>query len=418
MKNEKTTVKRIITILLVYFIFYSCGDNSGLIPLNRITIPEYQESDYIKLLDNSNREIVYSSVCNLIDKGDNYAQTLSNDTLKDTVAINNAKLVYSKISNLLYSNDEWIVCSALRFFSSFGGAYKNKEELADKLLKVKLKTKSIKLEFINAIQGLDLANNKSLNSVITDYINNDSWMVSRYSYNVVPYFKSNELSNRLISKYKSAEEYDKLLIIQCLNERFNDTILDFLLTQVQSERNQKVKLFIIKNLSKARNTQMAIDWVIKSYPELDSLKNPITQHYISTMEDSISVEILYSLIKNSLISDSAIAGSKSEFFKNLYSRIYEDGRERANIRPQNIKKLDNLILDHKKYGLVWLAVKIEHNKPIYKKEFEQQQLSLIREYEVKVSKLYDAYKIEKKYKDEYINRIDGLKNEFRKENKK
>ncbi|MFA6869126.1 MAG: hypothetical protein WCQ79_07700, partial [Bacteroidales bacterium] len=83
--------------------------------------------------------------------------------------------------------------------------------------------------------------------------------------------------------------------------------------------------------------------------------------------------------------------------------------------PRNLLKLDSLLTIDKSYGDAWINLKDERSMPVYKQEFEQKQLRLIEEYESKVAKLYEEYKIDKKYKNNYINRIQDLKKEFRKE---
>ncbi len=411
----KKRIKKTCIYLLIGFLFSSCENNNALIPLNSVSIPEYEDADYIKLLDNDDPEIVYSAVCHFIYNGRDYAKLLSTDTIKDSPALKNAELIYSKISHLLYSDNEWIVCSSLRFFSSFGESYEDKEEIANKLLKVKLKTTSIRLEYINALKGLYGANTKPFESILKDYVENKSWIISRYSFSLLPYFNSDELNNQLIAKYKIAKEYDKLLIIGSLGEKYNDTILDFLLTEVNQEDNNKIKLLIIKQLGKAQNNEKVIDWFIKSYPSLGSLKTPVEAFYIKSIDDYAHVEIICALLNNQLISDSVIIGTKADFLNNLYSGLYEGGKLKSTVEPQNLLKLDSLLSAHKTYGDAWMNFKDERSKAIYNKEFEQKQLALIQEYESKVSKLYEQFKIDNKYKNKYLNQIQELKKEFRKE---
>ena len=412
MKNK---IKKTCIYLLIGFLFSSCENNNVLIPLNSVSIPEYEDADYIKLLDNDNPEIVYAAVCHFIYNGRDYAKLLSTDTIKDSAALKNAELIYSKISNLLYSDNEWVVCSSLRFFAAFGETYENKAEIAHKLLKVKLKTTSIRLEYINALKGLYGANAKPFESIMKDYVENKSWIISRYSFSLLPYFNSDELNNQLIAKYKNAEEYDKLLIIGSLGENYNDTVLDFLVTEVNQEDNKKIKLLIIKQFGKAQNNVKVIDWFVESYPNLGSLKKPVEEYYIKSIDDYAHVEIIFALLNNHFISDSLIIGTKADFFNTLYSRLYEDGKLKPTVEPRNLLKLDSLLTADKTYGDAWMNFKNKQGEAIYNKEFEQKQLALIHEYELKVSKLYDHYKIDKKYKDKYLNQIKELKKEFRKE---
>ncbi|MDD2688350.1 MAG: hypothetical protein PHI54_07890 [Bacteroidales bacterium] len=413
MKEKR--IKKIGIYLLIGFLFSSCENNRALIPLNSVSIPEYEDTDYIKLLDNDDPEIVYSAVCHFIYNARDYAKLLSTDTIKDSAALKNAELIYSKISHLLYSNNEWIVCSSLRFFSAFGETYTNKEEIADKLLDAKLRTTSIRLEYINALKGIYGANTSRFESILKDYLVNKSWIISRYSFSLLPYFNSDELNNKLITKYKKAKEYDKLLIISSLSKNYKDTILDFLLSTLNQEENPKIKLFIIKNLGKAQNNQKVIDWFVTSYPKIDLPKKTIEEYYLNYIHDSSHVEILCALLKQHLISDSLIISTKADFLNNVYAKLFEEGNVKSTVEPRNLLKLDSLLTIDKSYGDAWINLKDERSMPVYKQEFEQKQLRLIEEYESKVAKLYEEYKIDKKYKNNYINRIQDLKKEFRKE---
>lgn len=411
----KNRIKETCIFLLIGFLFSSCNNNNVLIPLNSVSIPEYEDADYVKLLDNDDPEIVYSAVCYFIYKARDYAKLLSTDSLIDSPDFKNAELIYSKVSHLLNSDNEWIVCSSLRFFSSFGESYKNKEEIANKLLNVKLKTTSIRLEYINALKGLYGADTKPFESKLKDYVGNKSWIISRYSFSILPYFNSDELNNQLMAKYKNAKEYDKLLIIGNLGEKYNDTILDFLLKEVNQEDNKKIKLLIIKQLGKAQNNEKAIDWFVESYPNLESLKKPVEAYYIKSLDDYAHVEIICAMLNHHFLSDSVITGAKVDFLNNLYSSLYEDGKLKSTVEPRNLLKLDSLLTTDKTYGGAWMNFKDERSKAIYNKEFEQKQLALIQEYESKVSKLYDNYKIDNKYKNKYLDQIKELKKEFGKE---
>ena len=205
------------------------------------------------------------------------------------------------------------------------------------------------------------------------------------------------------------------MIISSLSKNYKDTILDFLLSTLNQEENPKIKLFIIKNLGKAQNNQKVIDWFVTSYPKIDLPKKTIEEYYLNYIHDSSHVEILCALLKQHLISDSLIIGTKADFLNNVYAKLFEEGNVKSTVEPRNLLKLDSLLTIDKSYGDAWINLKDERSMPVYKQEFEQKQLRLIEEYESKVAKLYEEYKIDKKYKNNYINRIQDLKKEFRKE---
>ena len=129
---KKLFVKSIIAVICIAGIVLginSCGGDS-LVNFHKISIPEYSESDYLKLLDNKNEDIVYNSISNLIDHANEYGKILSSDTtIKDTAKYMLAKEVYSKVTLHLKSDDEWVLCASLRFMSAFGTGYKNPDEI-------------------------------------------------------------------------------------------------------------------------------------------------------------------------------------------------------------------------------------------------------------------------------------------------
>ncbi len=392
-------------------LMFACGPNKPLIPLNSVPIPEYTDTDYIKLLDNENPEIVYSAVCQFIGDATKYAKILSSDTIEDSIAYINAKIIYTKIASLLFSDDEWIVCSSLRFFSDFGQKYKNKEEIASKLIRVKLKTKSIKLEYINALQGLYGAKTKPFEKTLKDYVDDDSWLISRYAFSILPYLDNDAFGKQLISHYKNAKEYDKLLIISGLNNNYSDSILSFILSELQTEKNSKIKLYLIKNLDKAQNNKKVTDWFIMNYSNLGSLKEAVTLHLfwnLTETNNTSDVDIVCALINTDLIADSLV----TELYTIIYDKLYVEDQGKPSLEIQNLKKIDHLLSTHQKFSNSWMTFKNNQTNFSYDKTFKKQQIELMKEYQWKVSKLYDTNKIDKKHKDKYLKKIQELEEEF------
>ena len=126
---KKLIINISITALLVVGIIFginSCGD-SPFADFHKISIPEYTDTDYIKLIDNKNDDIAYNAISNLIDNANEYGKILSADTISDTLKYNTAKEAYSKVKLQLTSNDEWVLCAAIRFLTSFSRDCKNKD---------------------------------------------------------------------------------------------------------------------------------------------------------------------------------------------------------------------------------------------------------------------------------------------------
>lgn len=402
---------RILVFGFFILILIGCNDTANMIPLNTVEIPEYNDSDYIRLLDDKDPEIVYSAVCHFINNGASYAQILSTDTIKNTIEVNKAKQIYSRISKLLFSNNEWIVCSSLRFFSNFGMAFKDKNEIANQLLKVDLRTKSIKIEFINAMHGLYGFDGKSFENKMIGYMDDKSWLISRYSFKILPFIKSNVITNKLIEEYNNAPEYDRLLIINALNNNYNDTIVDFFINELSRERSNLVRMLMIKNFTKANNKVKLIDWLITNYNSLDSIKVPITEYYMNNIEDTSASLFVYELLKNNLLNDGVILDENRMFYDRIYSNLYEKRSRKKMINPIFLK-IDKLLLESEKFKSSWIQFVNYNNDAYYSNEFIDAQKTILKEYMIKSSKLFDKYKIDEEYKERFMHRVENLNNEF------
>lgn len=419
MKSVNTFSKiSFFVTLFCCLLLISCGPNDGMIPLNTIKIPDYTEADYIKLLDNKDPEVVYSAVCNLISNASNYANVLSTDTIKDTLKIIQARIVYSKLCNFLTSDDEWLVCSSLRFFQDFGVSYAQKDSLALNLLNVKLKTKSIKLEFINALKGLYGANPILLESVMEQYVKDDSWLISRYSFQLVPYLFSNELNWVMINKYSKSEEYDKLLIISNIGYSYNDTILNFILNELKTENNIRIKQILAQKISEAKNCDNVIEWLNVNQTILEDIKYPVADYYLNNLDSVSKIRILSFLFSNNLIPDSLILGSKSSFFQTFYYKLDKNNKKESKEVFEHLLKLETLILKNDKYKKVWTDFKITNERSVYSDEFIKKQNALLDEYKKEVNKVFEQNKINNIQKVEYLEKLERLRSEFENNSKK
>jgi hypothetical protein len=408
MKNEFNLFRIAILFIAISCIAGDCDEKKGIKSLNSVEIPEYTDDDYVKQLDNQNPEIVYNAICNLIDVAGSYALTLSNDSIKDSVQINKAKLVYDRMSGFLKSGNDWIVCASLRFFSEFSPEYKNKQDIIKNLIDVNLKSKSIRLEYINAVKALTETDLQPFYNIFDDYLNNKSWLISRYTYQIIARTNNTKFNNYLIDKYKGSEEYDKLLIISTIPYKYNDTILDFITAQLKTEKNKKIKLYLSKFLSNAKNTNKVTAWLNSNFNELNDIKGPMAEYYINQSEHSFNPKIVRILLAKKMVEDSLIPGKNNTFFHLLYTGI-SDKKTASNT---DFNDLETELMRNEGFKNKWIAYKLKQEKKNLSDEFIAKQLKLISEFKQKSSGLYDAYKIDDEYKKEFTDQISNLEKAF------
>jgi len=410
-------------LLVSFFLIFcclcisSCNDSPDIDEFLYNTIPEYEEEDYGKLLDNKNPDIVYTAICNLIPKAYTYCNIISSQPGHERSESDSAERtfvgsIYSKISSALYSGNERIVCVSLRFFAEF--ARRNcglQKEIANKLLKIDLRSDNIKLEYMNVLFNMDPVNNAMFEPVVRKLVENENWLVSRFAYHGLNFINKPAFLEYFQTSYHGAVEYEKLLMLSCIGNNFSDQVVDFLFAELKNETNEKVKFYISKLLENAENIEYAADGVVRNAASLTDIQDPMASYYMLKYEPESRghIPILISMIKGNLINDSIWNEKYTTIFYNLYPIVsLKSKQERDSASGGNSHYYEILakqIEAHPLYRQQWLDYK-NSQLPLYSDKFLKAYHMLNEEYKRSTARLCDAFEIDTTYKKDCMDAFD------------
>jgi hypothetical protein len=413
---KKLIINISIAVLLVVGIVFginSCGDNS-FTEFHIVSIPEYTDTDYIKLIDNKNDDIAYNAISNLIDKANEYGKIMSADTISDTLKYNIAKEAYNKVKSQLTSDDEWVLCAAIRFLTSFSREYKNQDEIIESLLSVSKMTKSIQLEIMDGFRYTSADKSEKYKEEIMkkviNFRNQKSWLLSRYSYQ---FSNKNKLANFLIENYRNTnEDFDKLLIIKSLSETLNDTIFSFLSNELVISSDKRIRQFIIKSLCKAQNTEVVINWIKTNYPALEKDKYEAFDFYSQQIDSKIGGQIILTLIENGFNPTQVLNDNKvPKLYQYLNEQLlsYRDKKLKNNIdsaRLEQLKLFESALTKNNICSNDWLKFKDENKEPLFSAEMLAQYNAEKASLERKTKQLFSKYNIDYKHRDAFMRKAE------------
>jgi hypothetical protein len=416
MKN--LTVKLLVAamcILAIVFGINSCGDNH-VVGFHKVEIPEYTSADYLKLLDNSNNDIVYNAISNLIDPANDFGKILSNDTIKDTVQYMLAKEVYTKVSALLKSDDEWVVCAAIRFMAAFASDYKNKDEVIEKLIDVKKMTKSIQLELVDGFTYADGSGSKAYEKKVKYLLSQTSWLVNRYAYRLAG---SPENQQNLINNYsKASEDFEKLLILGSIGENFNDSTFTFFTNEMLSTSDNKIRLCIIKRLNGAKNKELVTKWLNDKYTFYAKYTADFVKVYESNIETGFASQLFITLIGHGYNPATSLTDDKEP---RLYQQLSEkltsfnnkkDCSKEDSLKLKNLKNLERAIISNEICKKQWDSFKEKHKTLEFPAEMLTKHKQQMEELIGKTKALFEKYKIDAKFKEDYLNKLQSADQEL------
>lgn len=415
---KKFGVKIAIVILLTVGVVLgtnSCDDNS-FINFHKIEIPEYSASDYLKLLDNKDNDIVYNAISNLVDEAEEYAQILSNDTITDTLDYNLAKDIYGKVSSHLKSEDEWVICAAIRFMTAFGSEYKNQDEIIEKLLGINKMTKSIQLEIMDGFAYTEAGKSKKYKEQvkrrITSFFNQKSWLLSRYAYPLTG--NNDKLINKLIENYENTnEDFEKLLIIKTVADDFNDSTFVFLKRELVNSDDKKIRILIIKSLVNNQNPEPVADWISANYTAFEKDKEETFEYYQHKLESKVGSQIIITLIEHGFNPSTLLADKEPKLYQELFNKLqsYQDKKELKDdetIKLSNLKLVETAIENNQVCNAEWGEYKESHTVPEFSAEMLAKYRAQMAEVNMKTQKLFESYQIDIKYKDVFLEEIETL----------
>lgn len=405
----------LLTLSTVLFLFLLSGCNGSGGELSRypkITIPGYADKDYYPLLFDKNNEIVRNAVCNLIDYAAAMGTTLSDEKIdKSSAEFILASNTYKRITELLQSRDGKIVSAALRFLQLFGPNYNKKEELTERLLKVKNRSQNTRYEQLAALDAIASKDSRISDAFLEKSLKDPSWLVSRAAYSLVDSIKNDKIRLMLIAKYGSTDaEYEKLLMLTAMKNDFSSGVFKFLSKEAFETKNEKIKDLILPTLKNARDTAEVLKWADESYERL-SPKEIAKINDDEPLYDDFTSALYVVCIKKGWMPD-------NDFFGKLYQDINlaksaesaEDLSE-DNIRGRaNILNIEKAIMDNQAAVAAWAAFKNE--KDMLAKniagEIKAEYTVIVSQFSEKVGGILDKYNIGAEKKKEFCDMLPSV----------
>jgi hypothetical protein len=408
----------VIAVLVLAAIFGSNSCNSShLVDFHKVVIPEYNDSDYVALLDNPNKDIVYNSVCNLIDIAPEYGELLSNDTIKDTLKFNLAKLAYTRISSIAKGSDEWAGCASIRFLAQFGQQYKKKDEIIKTLMDVKLTSKSAQLELVNAFQQLGCTDAPICDKRVAKLLRHSSWVVSRFSYNLVGLSQNPDLTNMMVTRYRySTSEYEKLLILQSIGHEYGDSVFTLITSELEKTQTAKLQRFLAKLLGEAADKEKSIAWINTNFKLVNS--SDIKIHYLDNMGSKVGAAYIITALADGYNPAADTADCcQPRLYKQLFDKM-QPLKSKTALNPEEKETLNNLlkieaaVTQCKDLAEQWDAFQKKSKGVSFPEALNQKHRQLTEEHMQKTYQLFEKHGVDKDRCKEYMKRMKELEDEF------
>ena len=332
-----------------------------------LTVPEYSGEDYYNLLSDKNPEVVYNAICNLLKEASSIGRSLSDDKAdKDSKEYLLAQGTYKKMLELLKSRNDKILSVSLRFLQLFNQNYSKKNELIGPILKVRSNNFNTQYEQVSALSEAASRDSKIDRRSLRKFLNSRSWLVSRCSYYLVDSLEDDESRLELTRRYSATNsQMEKLLILVALKNNFSNNVFGFLVSELLSAKDLKIRSAILKMLDNGQTPRLILGWIDKNYAKLskEDIATLVNVHY-ETMEETFSADLLAILINKGLVPE-------EKFLKKLFDsiegyKVKNNPSETEKESLANLMKIESAIMAKDSIKDMWLSVKnkIDQTKKI------------------------------------------------------
>jgi hypothetical protein len=201
-----------------------------------ISIPGYEMSDYLALLDAKNPNQVYNAICNLVPSAYDMGSTLnegaptngSENFEEELKEYETARAFYAGIQKTLQAKSLKIRLASVHFIKLMGSGYDKKDELVKLLLAVTNENEFLDFEVVSALNYLCSLDAIVGENYIRAFLASPSWLVSRAAYGLVNANRNTALRRELIGKYKAEkDEKEKLLLLTSLSSSYENEFAAF-----------------------------------------------------------------------------------------------------------------------------------------------------------------------------------------------
>jgi len=240
-----------VLALLLCLLSISCdGELDSAVRYDCISIPGYEMSDYLALLDAKDPDQVYNAICNLASSARSVGLALkegaptngSEDYEKKLKDFETARSVYAGIRKTLQATSLKVRLASVHFIKLMGEGYDRKDELVKLLLAVKSGNDFLDFELVSALNYLCSLNAIAGEKYIRSFLASPSWLVSRAAYGLVNANRNAALRREMIGKYKAEkDEKERLLLLTSLRSSYENEFAAFIVEELSATGDEKTR---------------------------------------------------------------------------------------------------------------------------------------------------------------------------------
>jgi hypothetical protein len=315
------------------------------------------------MLQSSNEEIQYNSICNLWRVTD--MELLNKDSLKGTPKYILDKKIYDKIYSLIPSRNSWISSAAIRYINKFDY---NREKFMYDILNNNDSSVNVQLAIWTCwnSRGKDeLADSALLLRKVKFCFQHPSWLIQQCAYDYITPSGAPYLENDLMQSYYTAkEQYKKLLIIYALNKHLCDTVFNFLTREFHITADTLLQQLILSYLPNGINRQQVLQWYAQHKKETAlTLKNVVDLQLKNNLYPSL---VLIALKQGWDPAEIQVYSNDEATGPLLYYYLFENKYHYENsdsAKPETnalYKKIEQQLLADSKFKSSWLNYEQTH----------------------------------------------------------
>ncbi len=274
------------------------------------------------------------------------------------------------------------------------------------VLQVRNKAPQVLYEQIIMLSAIADEDSNIPDSVVREFLNNPSWIVSRSAYLLVNCLEHDLLRHELINKYLGMkDEKEKLLILSAFEKQFNDAVAAFLFKEVLSTASAKIRYTIFSMLENCKNQETVLAWIDENYDRLIALEGEyLFQGHITTMEKKFSSRLLSIFLNKGFIADEEFLEELNENLENC--NIKKDTSDSDKEKLNNLLAVESAVLTNKLLAKKWVDLK-EKTRAFNAQlaRFQNEFDVFSKEYTTKLDELFRKNNVPDEKRQKYIEDI-------------
>jgi outer membrane murein-binding lipoprotein Lpp len=378
-----------------------------------VTIPHFEQADYLKQLSDRNPEIVYNATVQLGPAADDMAKKLSDATAdrQSPEYVMAGQALTAVLANL-HSREAGVVAASLRFLQLFSADYLDRAKLLEPVLQVHSHDYLVQYEQVMVIGELMGAGVKVPASAVRGFLDSPSWIVSRNAYLLVSHLPDGPLQQELIGRFQStADEKEKLLLLTAFSTNASEQVAGVLLAELVTSKSLAVKQTICDVLQQAHNP----DQVLRALErDSDKLGGEVQQYIVASRLPSLgnlfSSELVCHFLKHGYPADAEFLKALNDQLEQYRSASTDADREAL----RNVQAVAAVVQKNPALAPPWEVLRAKTdwmNADVAQLQTKCDQLTA--DYTAKLDDLLDKNGIPSASRQAYLNQIRNNRDAFK-----